>query len=139
MASIKQWGSNLLSSLREKVLGFMVSLIPQKWGMRSWVADKLGVKLDGEGNVVKSIKPIKEKELKTNEITPIQESSRGKDLNTQSNLNNDTKRQINLVSTSMNNVQPITISNGQTAVMMPETATDPNDPISKQLRQAHSY
>ena len=107
--------------------------------MRSCVADKLGVKLDGEGNVVKSIKPIKEKELKTNEITPIQESSRGKDLNTQSNLNNDTKRQINLVSTSMNNVQPITISNGQTAVMMPETATDPNDPISKQLRQAHSY
>ena len=139
MTSIKQWGANLLSSLREKVLGFMVSLIPRRFGMRAWVADKLGVPLNNEGDVIGSIKPIKEKELKANEITPIQESSRGKNLNTQSNLNNDTKRQINLVSTSMNNVQPITISNGQTAVMMPETATDPNDPISKQLRQAHSY
>ena len=60
-------------------------------------------------------------------------------MNEKSNENTDTKRQTLIMTRNqMNNMQPISIANGQTSMIMPETSTDPNA-VATGLRQSAAY
>ena len=157
MSKLNEWWGNMMKSFRNKMYKFILALTPNIFGMKDWLAKKMGLRPEpnefkpdttviGASPVTVPYVPetVEQRMVRFGKGEEYKEwkgkIDRGRNLNDQSNENADTKRQLNVITTNqLNNVQPVSISNGQTNMMIPEPATDINDPITTGMRRAYSF